>query len=124
MGPLDLPLHTPDRAAAGAPSWAPADACRLPSAAVPSRIAAFDALFASARSVERPEPVRLRIAFASDPGTAARIAELAVREADCCGFFTFALTAAAGSLVLEVAVPPDRTAVLDGLAAQAAEVRS
>jgi hypothetical protein len=103
-------------------SWAPADACRLPSAERPERLAAFEELFATAlRSVERIDANRLRLGLVSDPAVAARAAELAVRESDCCGFFSFDLAAAQGSLALEVTVPDDRVAVLDGLAAQAAE---
>jgi hypothetical protein len=102
-------------------SWVPAEACRLPSAEQPRRLAAFDDLFATAlRSVERIHAKRLRLDLRPDPEVAAKAAALAVRESDCCGFFTFNLTAAQGALALEVSVPDDRVAVLEGLAAQAA----
>ena len=101
-------------------SWVPADACRLPSAEQPERLAAFEDLFATAlRSVERVAATRLRLGLSPDPAVAARAAELAVRESDCCGFFSFNLTASTGALTLEVSVPDNRIAVLDGLAAQA-----
>jgi hypothetical protein len=38
----------------------------------------------------------------------------------CCSFFTFMLTARAGSLVLDVAVPALQISVLDALAERAA----
>lgn len=110
-----------------APSWVPADACRLPGDGQAARLAAFEDLFAaSVLSVERAEATRLRLGLAPDPAVAATAAELAMREADCCGFFTFALTAATGRLDLDVTVPGPRAGVLDGIAAQAeaAQARS
>jgi thioredoxin len=106
--------------ASGPASWAPGDACTLPAADRPLRLAEFDDLFATAvRAVDRVEPTRLRLALDPRPEVAARTADLAVRETDCCGFFTFTLTAADEQLALEVAVPDGRTEVLDGLADRA-----
>jgi hypothetical protein len=51
---------------------------------------------------------------------AGRVAQLAATETACCSFFTFTLTATAGSLVLDVAVPAAQLPVLDALAARAA----
>src|SRR5690606_13382918 len=97
-------------------SWVPGDACTLPSAERPLRLAQFDELLAAAvRSVDRIDPTRLRLSLHSRPEVAARAADLAVRETSCCGFFTFTLTAAEQLLRLEVSVPETRTAVLDGL---------
>lgn len=107
------------------PSWVPADACRLPGDGQTARLAAFEDLFAaSVLSVERAEATRLRLGLAPDPTVAAAAADLAMREADCCGFFTFALTAAAGRLDLDVTVPETRAGVLDGIAAQAEAARA
>lgn len=115
------PLVLSDRDPKAEPSWAPVDACQLPSDERPMRLDAFDELFADAvRSLERPEPTRLRLELVPEPAVAARVAELAAREADCCGFFTFALTAVQGGLALDVTVPEARAGVLDGLAAQVA----
>ncbi|HLU27885.1 MAG TPA: hypothetical protein VKZ65_05565 [Glycomyces sp.] len=114
-------MRTNPSSATSAPSWAPPDACRLPDAEVPMRLAAFDDLFATAvTAVARPEATRLRLELTRDPGVAARAAELAVHESHCCGFFTFTLTATADGLVLDAAVPAARADVLDGLAARAA----
>jgi hypothetical protein len=108
-----------------APSWVPADACQLPNEAVLMRLAAFEDLFATAvTGATRPEPSRLRLDLTPDPGIASTVAELAVREADCCGFFTFTLTATQGGLALDVSVPRDRIGVLDGIAAREAGARS
>jgi hypothetical protein len=80
-------------------------------------VAAFADLFATAvRTADRIDPTRLRLTLDRQPEVAARAADLAVRETACCGFFTFTLTATEGLLGLEVTVPPERTAVLDGLA--------
>lgn len=122
-------LALPGTAHARAPerglAWVPADACKLPTAERPLRLAEFEELFATAvTGLDRPAPTRLRMALFPDPAVAARAAELSVRETGCCGFFTFTLTAVEHTLTLEVAVPRGRTEVLDGLAAQAETARA
>lgn len=128
MTTLPFPTNAPNRlipSTATTPSWVPVDACQLPTGDVPMRIAALEDLFATAvKAIERAEPTRLRLTLAPDPAVAARAAELGAREADCCGFFTFTLTATTGHLTLDVTVPEARTVVLDGLAAQAAEAKT
>ncbi|GAA4442756.1 hypothetical protein GCM10023148_49890 [Actinokineospora soli] len=101
------------------PGWAP-DACTLPTAEQPLRVAEFDALFAtSVRAVERSGPARLRLALDPAPDVAARCAELVARETRCCSFFTFTLTMTAGEVRLDVTVPDARTDVLDALQTRA-----
>jgi hypothetical protein len=96
-------------------------ACTLSDTARVVRAAEFSQLFAEAvRRVERPEATRLRLELEQGSGPAGRTAELMSAETECCSFFTFTLTAAAGSLSLEVAVPPAHVAVLDALAERAA----
>ncbi|BCB88279.1 hypothetical protein [Phytohabitans suffuscus] len=98
-------------------TWAP-DACTLPTPERPTRLAEFDDLFATAvRGVERPSPIRAR--FALDPAAAARAAGLAVRESECCSFFTFTLGVTGGEVTLDVAVPERYRDVLDALAGRA-----
>jgi hypothetical protein len=99
--------------------WVPSS-CSLPTADQPLRVAEFDDLFASAvEEVERTSPTSLRLTLRPEPGVAATAAQLAAREVHCCGFFTFTLTLAPLSLVLDVAVPASHADVLDGLQSRA-----
>lgn len=101
-------------------SWVP-EACSLPTAERPLRVAEFDELFSSAvLNVARPEPGRVELALDPTAEVAASTAALAVRETACCSFFSFALTATAGQLLLTVTVPPAHIRVLDALTARAA----
>ena len=97
------------------------DACTLPAAQQPLRAAEFDEVFTrSVRGTERAGRSRLRLDLDPAPGVAGRIAELAAAETGCCSFFTFILTVADGSLLLDITVPPASTGVLDALAARLA----
>ena len=101
-------------------TWAP-EACTLPAADRPQRAADFDELFAgTVRGIERAEPTRLRLDLQPSPRAAARVAELAAAETGCCSFFTFTLTVAAASLILDITVPALHTGTLDLLAGHAA----
>ena len=96
-------------------AWAP-DACTLPTAEQPLRLAEFDRVFASSvRAVDRTSETRARLELVPNPAVAARAANLMVRETGCCSFFTFSLVATGGGLALEVAVPPEHVEVLDAL---------
>jgi hypothetical protein len=98
--------------------WIPADACTLPTAERPLRVAEFDALFATAlRAVERPAPDQLRLEL--DAAAAASARQLVARESRCCSFFDFRFTPADDRLLLDVRVPASRIDVLDGLARRA-----
>ncbi|MEV5410855.1 hypothetical protein AB0K60_18690 [Thermopolyspora sp. NPDC052614] len=102
--------------------WVPRS-CTLPTAEQPLRRAEFDSLFADSMSgMARPERTRLRLELRPGPANAARTAELATRENECCSFFTFVLTVADAGLTLDVAVPPEHIEVLDALQARAAAV--
>jgi hypothetical protein len=104
-------------------TWAP-DACTLPTAERPLRAAEFDGLFTEAvLGVERIDPGRLRLELRATPQIAGRTARLVATETACCSFFTFTMTATAGHLTLEVAVPPAQASVLDALADRAAAAR-
>jgi hypothetical protein len=98
------------------------DACALPTADRPVRLAEFDDVFrTSVRSVERGDGlVRLRMPYSGDLRDHVR--DLTARESECCSFFEFAVSEEDDELVLEVRVPPERLAVLDGLAARAQEL--
>jgi hypothetical protein len=100
-------------------TWVP-PSCTLPTADRPLRVAEFDDLLDRAvTGAERPAPERLTLRLEPTPEVAATTAGLAARETACCSFFTFALTATAGELTLDVTVPPAHVAVLDALEGRA-----
>lgn len=103
------------------PEWAP-QACTLPTAEQPLRVAEFDDLFAGGlRGLDRVAPTKLQLRLDAEVEATAR--DLTARETSCCSFFSFDYTAAAdGELVLSVTVPESQIPVLDGLAARAAAV--
>ncbi|NUT49797.1 MAG: hypothetical protein HOV94_21175 [Saccharothrix sp.] len=95
--------------------WVP-QACTLPTAERPLRVAEFDGLFATVTRLERRDRTTLLVELERTPETAARAAELMVRESGCCSFFAFSLTVAADGLGLTVTVPQVHADVLDALA--------
>jgi hypothetical protein len=98
-------------------AWLP-DSCTLPSAERPLRTADFAGFFAdTVRGAERIAPTRLRLDLEPGPQAAARAAELAAAEANCCSFFTFTLTVTGRGVTLDIDVPARHVAVLDALAA-------
>lgn len=100
-------------------SWAP-DACTLPSAEQPLRVADFDALFrAGALRVDRAAGQELTVTLRPDPLVAAKAAELAVRETACCSFFRFDLAVADGAVTLRITAGSEHAATLDALADRA-----
>lgn len=99
------------------------DACTLPTAERPRRIAEFDDLFrTSATAVTRIGPHVARWSLTPEPAIPSRIADLVARESLCCSFFDFTLRVAQGSLTLDVAVPAGQAAVLNGLVDRARSV--
>ena len=99
-------------------AWAP-QACTLPTAEQPLRIAEFDQLFAaSLRGLERISPTRLQLHLDAAAERTAR--DLTARETSCCSFFTFNYTSAPdGGLLLDVSLPAAHIDVLDALAVRA-----
>lgn len=94
--------------------------CTLSSAERLTRAADFDRLFTDVvLGVEHLEDATVRLALRADAPTASRAAELAARETACCSFFSFVLTAKAGSLILEVSVPDEHLPTLNTIAARA-----
>ncbi len=99
------------------------DACTLPTAEQPLRLAEFDALFATAvRSVEPLGPTHTRMRLTGPAGLAATVRDLTARETACCSFFTFTVTpepAGDGeALTLDIQVPAAYADVLASLAAR------
>jgi hypothetical protein len=101
--------------------WAPVEACTLPTAERPARLAEFDGLFATAlRSIERIEPTRARLLLAGEQALADRAQRLADAERSCCSFFTFGVsTPEPGLVAFDIEVPPMYAEVLGGLVARA-----
>jgi hypothetical protein len=103
------------------------EACTLPTAERPVRLAEFDDLFATA--VRRVEPVtatHLRLHLAGPAGLAARVQELTTRETACCSFFTFTTTSQTDvddeAVALDVTVPAAYAGVLGSFAQRASTV--
>jgi hypothetical protein len=98
--------------------WVP-EACTLPTAQQPLRVAEFDALFAKAlHGVDRATPTRLRLVLSAAAEPAAR--DLAARETACCSFFAVTFDHDQdGQLLMTVAVPAAHVDVLDALARRA-----
>src|SRR5579883_1403977 len=100
------------------PVWV-ADACTLPTAEQPLRVAEFDQLFTDAlRAIRRVSPTHLELKLDATAETMAR--DLTARETSCCSFFTFHLTPTGDGLVrMDIEVPAEHRDVLDGLGARA-----
>jgi hypothetical protein len=94
-------------------------ACSLTSQEIGARMSEWSALMREAVTVVAIEG-GARASFVSDPDTAARVADLAVREQQCCPFFRFTVEIASGALALDVTAPSEArplVAQLVGLAA-------
>ena len=100
-------------------TWADVDACTLPTAERPLRVAEFDDLFSSVTAVERPSATLLRLDLAGDDDLLETARDLAARETACCSFFTFKVTRAPDGVRMDVVVPEARVDILDALAKRA-----
>ena len=93
------------------------DACTLPTAEQPLRIAEFDSLFATILRQERPSDRHLRLDLTAGADV---VRDLARRESECCSFFTFTVTTPeAGRVRLDIEVPSAHIDVLNALADRA-----
>jgi hypothetical protein len=99
------------------------DACTLPTAERPLRLAEFETLFADHLTATSWAGDRLRLALTGGPELRDVVADLTARESACCSFFDFTLSGPADAVVLEVGVPPERREILDALAALAEAAR-
>ncbi|MFR9779495.1 hypothetical protein ACL02O_25985 [Micromonospora sp. MS34] len=102
-------------------SWVP-DACTLPTAERPLRLAEFDRFFTDAvRAVDRVSARHLRLRLDGTARIEETARDLTARESSCCSLFTFDLSRPdPDSLTLEVQVPAGHVDVLDALAARVA----
>jgi hypothetical protein len=107
--------------------WVAVDACTLPTAEQPLRVAEFDDLFrTSLERVERLGAGRVRLVLSGDAGLRARAEDLAAREVSCCSFFDFTIVegrrrgesqgGVSERVEMVIAVPPGREDVLAALA--------
>jgi hypothetical protein len=104
--------------------WVP-DACTLPTAERPLRLAEFDQFFRDAvQGADRLSPQHLRLHLHAAEQVEERARDLTVRESSCCSFFTFDIAPGPDSLTLDVRVPAAHADVLDALAERARSVRA
>ncbi|HEX5596737.1 MAG TPA: hypothetical protein VFX61_12095 [Micromonosporaceae bacterium] len=101
-------------------SWVP-DACTLPTAERPLRLAEFDQLFRDAvRGVDRLSAQHLRLRLAGGVQVEETARDLTARESSCCSFFTFSISRSGpDALSLDIRVPAAHVDVLDGLGKRA-----
>jgi hypothetical protein len=98
------------------------DACTLPTAERPLRLAELEALFAEAVRGVEPDGDVVRLRMTGPAGLYDRVRDLAARESACCSFFRFDLDGSDADLVLTVAVPPAHRAILAALADRETEL--
>jgi hypothetical protein len=108
---------------ATAAQWVP-DACTLPTAEQPLRLAEFDDLFTTGvRRVELINRTHARLHLTGDAGLVETTRDLAARETECCSFFAFTITPEPAdqgeALTLDVEVPAPYADVLDALTTRA-----
>jgi hypothetical protein len=90
------------------------DACTLPTAEQPIRVAEFDELFTNqVVSATRRSPTQLVLQLR--PGCADTVRDLTERESQCCSFFTFTVRDEPDAVVLDIVVPAAYQDVLDGM---------
>ncbi len=95
------------------------DACILPTAQRPLRLADFDGLFATAlRDQQRLSPTRLR--WRLEPAAEPTARDLTGRETECCSVFTFTFAPAGSVVQLDAEVLDAHIDVLSALADRAA----
>ncbi len=105
--------HRPDEESA-------AIVCSLDPAGFVARLAEFEHLFASTLVSHERERAQLRLVLAASAGEDSAVRDLFAREADCCKFFSFAISRAESTLVVTMGVPPGAEPMLDGFEALAA----
>jgi hypothetical protein len=102
--------------------WGDLQECALPTAERPLRLAEFDDLFTTLRSIDRTSDTSTRLLLVGDEGLADRARQLADAESACCSFFTLTVAPVGDGLVsFEVEVPPAHAKVLGGLVNRAQE---
>ena len=97
--------------------WADVEACTLPTADRPLRVAEFDDLFTtSLRSIDQPSDTYAHLVLTGDIELAHRARRLVEAEMACCSFFTFTISEPQpGNVSLDIDVLPAHAGVLTGL---------
>jgi uncharacterized RmlC-like cupin family protein len=108
VGPVAVASVDPESAA-------PLIACQLSAGARRERGEQWSTLLADAVTRDCGEDGAVRIGFPAEPDVAARIAELALREQQCCPFFHFSVDVSEGALTLSVSAPPEAGALVEEL---------
>ena len=98
------------------------DACTMPTAERPLRLAEFDDLFASTLTGLVMDGAGVRMHLHGDAGLRDRVLDLTSRETECCSFFAFTVEGDDSEVDLLISVPPAQQHILDGFAARATEV--
>jgi len=91
------------------------EACTLPTAEQPVRLAEFDELFTAVREIEQVSDTHARLWLAGPAGLADAARDLTARETECCSFWDFTVTAGPDAVVLDVQVPRRHSDVLAAL---------
>jgi hypothetical protein len=130
---MEISVPKPGAGGKDAAAWVPVDACTLPTADQPLRLAEFDDLFTDAlNTVEGDGAQRARLLLAGDATLPGRVRRLVDAESSCCSFITFTVTSsephpAAGpgktSVALTIEVPAARAEVLAALVTRAERAR-
>jgi hypothetical protein len=99
--------------------WCAPNACTLPLCDQPLRMAEWDSLFStSVRFVSRM-PAGVEFVLDRVSTSAASVADLADREAQCCSFLAFNLSIGSDSVKLQIASEPAQAHVVAALAERA-----
>lgn len=109
-----------------AASWQAPDACNLPTAEQPLRVAEFDGLFERhVVLVERHGSTTASFVLRGPDGLEASVRDLTERESQCCSFFRFTVSrlpreeSGCIRVHLAIEVPPARADVLRALTERA-----
>jgi hypothetical protein len=95
------------------------EACTLPTAERPLRLAEFDTLFTtSAVEVESTTATHARLRLTGPAGLASTVRDLTTRESECCSFFTFTVRDDGEAVQLDIEVPASYAEVLAALIAR------
>lgn len=99
-------------------------ACTLPTAERPIRLAEFDDLLTrSVRSAKRDSATHLTLRLRGDEHLEAVTRDLAARESMCCSFFEFTVAADGDGVELGIGVPAQHATILDSLHTRSGAVR-